>query len=201
MHILWHKFMDHMEMVHISMGQNRSSNDIILRWLIIDSGSTYTMIWKPDLLKYIHGVDYIILVTYNEVQKVVKVKGLIGLYGYYLWYGKGGVVKILSPGKICNICRLTVDRKCMEFIIWLPMVHIKFKNISKVLFYYYTITKGSMSFVLILGGTGHILNTGNHGKYSTTTKHTIHVYTRHDTTQECRSFHVQAIMGNTYSKD
>ena len=62
-HLLWHQFTNNIKMLHISMAQNSGCNDIILSWLIIDSGSTCTMNLNQNILAGIHKLNRGICIT------------------------------------------------------------------------------------------------------------------------------------------
>ena len=68
------------------MVQNIGRNDIVSIWIIINSGSTCTIICNSYLFMVNHEVDCIIRFKFNVGQNVVKFKGFLCLYGDYVLY-------------------------------------------------------------------------------------------------------------------
>ena len=59
------------------MVQNSGHNDIISSWIIINSGSTCTLICNPYIFMVTDEVDCRIRIKFTAGEKVVKFKGFL----------------------------------------------------------------------------------------------------------------------------
>jgi hypothetical protein len=167
-------------------------------WLLLDSGSTCTVICNASLLQDIHSSKDAIRIRCNAGTKIVNRKGFLPLLQDNVWYAEGGIANIISLDDLCNHFVVNFIHSERMFEVIMPHGTLTFKKSKEGLFYYDTAEKGAMSLAQIFTpDLSHVkwnspvdalgiprINDPS-GKMVNTTEHTAEGYTKREV-QEAR---------------
>ena len=167
-----------------------TTNNIMQNWLLLDSGSTLSVICNEELLKGIHNVNEAIRVRCNTGKKIVNEKGFLPLFQEDVWFAREGFANIIGLDDMCKRFVVEFNHAQRTFSVQMPHGTLIFKRSSEGLFYYDTAEDGAMNFTQIFTPDQVHSDTVTNlsipgiidpeGKIITTTTHTAEGFSQRD---------------------
>ena len=138
-HAIWHTTVEHDKLIWLVMNNMQHS------WLLLDSGSTCSLVCNKDLVCNIFTMDHDIKIKGNARQKVISQQSFLAHDDNYAWNCPDGFANILVLSHLCRYfqCHLTTLK-------WKSRLNsLSEKSLSNRgggLFYHDTKTEGKLIF-------------------------------------------------------